>query len=79
VSEISLNYSLENDGHVSITLYDLKGRVVKILDQRDKTSGANHVTWNGTDKDGAVLPSGIYFVKIVSGNEAVTKRIMMTK
>ncbi|MBL8025506.1 MAG: T9SS type A sorting domain-containing protein [Fibrobacteres bacterium] len=79
VSEISLKYSLVKDGLVSIALYDLKGRIVKTLDHSEKKSGVYNVSWDGRDREGVILPSGIYFAKIVSGNTALTRRIIKTR
>jgi hypothetical protein len=54
-----INYQLPEDGHVTLTVYDVLGREVKTLVDQDETAGYHQATL-----DGAQLASGIYFYRI---------------
>jgi len=47
---------------VSIGVYDLSGRLVKLLADGPLSPGAYEVRWNGDDERGGFARNGIYFV-----------------
>ena len=73
-SEItSIQYSVTKPSHVIIKVYDIKGRLVNILIDNRKTQGNYSVDWNGLDKDGRELASGVYLYRLsASGRETDT-------
>ncbi|MCK4353015.1 T9SS type A sorting domain-containing protein [candidate division WOR-3 bacterium] len=50
---------------VQLKIYDLSGRVVRIFPISNNQSPIIEITWDGTDKEGKILPSGIYFAKLI--------------
>lgn len=48
---------------VKLVLYDLRGRRVRRLLERELPRGASNVTWDARDESGARLPAGVYFVR----------------
>lgn len=59
---------------VSIKVYDVLGNEVKTLVNEEKTAGTYEVTWNAD-----VLPSGVYFYKLQTGNFVETKKMLLLK
>lgn len=60
-------YYLTDDAHVTITVYDVKGReIAKILDNAYRPSGQNirEQGWAGTNRAGRKLGVGLYYVHI---------------
>ncbi len=74
---ISFNNNL--DKKVNITIYNIKGQKVKTVANNVFESGNNTVVWNGDDNVGNRVASGLYFVKIISGQMATTKKIILIK
>ena len=69
-----------NNNPTSITVYNIKGQVVRHLGQSQKFSpGEQAVIWDGKDDKGQTLPTGIYFYKINSGGYSSTKKMMLIK
>jgi len=69
-----------NNNPTSITVYNIKGQVVRHLVQSQKFSpGEQAVIWDGKDDKGQTLPTGIYFYKINSGGYSSTKKMMLIK
>lgn len=49
---------------VEVAVFDLSGRRVRILFADEEDSGAYTRTWDGRDDSGALLPVGIYLVRV---------------
>ncbi|MCC7159811.1 MAG: T9SS type A sorting domain-containing protein [Ignavibacteria bacterium] len=69
-----INFSLPNPSKVSIKIYDILGRTVKILIDEFRDKGIHTVTFDGTG-----LASGVYFYSIESGNFKDTKKMVLVK
>lgn len=52
------------------TIYDLKGRTVRVLTNQTFVSGNCTLLWNGNDKAGKRVPIGIYLLDIKAVNES---------
>jgi hypothetical protein len=60
-----IRFSLDLTEAVELSVYDVAGRLVKTLVKRTMPGGIEHgVTWNGTDRFGVRVPSGVYFYRI---------------
>ena len=59
---------------VSITVYDIIGNEVGNIFDEDMPAGIHSVNYSASQ-----LPSGIYFYKIISGNFAQTKKMILLK
>ena len=70
----SINYGLETDGHVEIMIYDAAGRLVEELVNGHKAGGYDSVDWNASNQ-----ASGMYFVKMVSGDVVQTQKLVLLK
>ena len=77
--ETTIKYYLYEKSLVRITIFDLVGSVVNYLFYGIQYPGLNAKNWDGTDKIGSDVPSGIYFYQIQIGNRPVTNKIMLLK
>jgi len=75
----SIAFELNENGHVSIEIYNLKGERIKTLINGEMEAGNFSVTWNGTDSDGKNVTSGIFFYKMRSGKYTSTKKMILMK
>jgi hypothetical protein len=74
-----LEYDLPRPGFVSLTVHDAQGHKVATLVAARQTAGAQAVTWNGKSSTGAEVPSGVYFVRLVSGQNQQTRKIVLLR
>jgi hypothetical protein len=58
-----------------LEVYDVRGRVVR-SESVNPASRGGVVTWDGRDERGALVPSGVYFLKIRSG--AASREVKLT-
>ena len=54
-------FGLPAAARVSFTIHDATGRLVREVADSEFPAGAHSVSWNGRDRDGAQVPSGVYF------------------
>lgn len=72
-------YHLLLSGEISLTIYDLSGKVVVTLVNGIQDAGDYQMEWGGLDDHGQQVPSGIYFSRIQSGTGKEVKPILSRK
>jgi len=75
---VSLNYGLPEPTHVSISVYDVAGRLVETLINQNKKSGHFATLWNSTGGD-AYATSGVYFVRMSAGEFEGVRKVMLSR
>ena len=70
----SINYSLSNNGQISLIVYNSLGQIVKTLENGYKQKGFYTVSF-----DGSALPSGIYFYQLSSKGHVKTEKMSLVK
>jgi len=70
----TLEYSINVAGDISISILDVNGRVVEVLYNGFSDAGHRSINW-----DASYSPSGVYFVKLISGNKVQTQKIVLVK
>jgi len=73
-SSTKIAYSLSKNSFVKLTVFDISGKMVKILVNEIKNTGEHNVIFNAED-----LTSGIYFYCVKSGNKTVTRKALLLK
>ncbi len=74
-----ISFGLQTGGHTTVVVYNLLGQQVRSLVDEYLVAGAHVVTWDGTNMDGDIVPSGIYFYRIISGNFSKTRKMVLMK
>ena len=74
-----IKYSILKDSRVELTVYNIKGKLVKKLVDENKQSGNYYVTWDGTNEKGICVGSGVYFYQIKAGNNSIIKNMLFLK
>ena len=62
--------------HVLLKIYDIRGRLVKTLTNKIYSKGFHSIYWNGKNKYGNNVSSGIYFYRMTT-NEGYAKSFKM--
>jgi hypothetical protein len=75
-----IQYELPTAGRVELGVYDLSGRLVRVLvDDEHLEAGRRTAPWNGRDDDGRSVASGVYFYRLEVGGEVLTRRMVLLK
>jgi serine protease len=64
---------------VRVDVYDARGRCVATLCEGPRRAGHYEITWAGTDHSGRVVPSGVYFARLRSGEVLQRRRLVLAK
>ncbi len=75
----SITYYLEEESNVQIEIYNIRGQRVRTFNEGNRLPGDYKLIWQGDDKLGNNLPSGIYLCKMISNNETDVRKILLTK
>ncbi|MEE8417459.1 MAG: FlgD immunoglobulin-like domain containing protein [candidate division Zixibacteria bacterium] len=74
-----INYTLPKPSHVAIEIYDILGRRVETLVQREQPAGYHQVVWDGKDKNDKMVSTGIYFYELYVDDYRESKAMIMIK
>jgi hypothetical protein len=74
-----IRYEISEPTHVRLSVYDVRGGLVTHLADRAHVGGTHSVIWNGTNQNGRPVSSGIYFYRLVAGNNVITRKMVMLK
>ncbi|NQU28808.1 MAG: Ig-like domain-containing protein, partial [Candidatus Marinimicrobia bacterium] len=75
----TINFSLPDPGKVSLSVYDLSGRLVNTIIDSYLPAGNHQVTWNGKNQTGADQASGIYIYQITILNKTLSRQMVLMK
>lgn len=67
MSSVTIPFSLASDGEVRVDVYDISGRLAATVSREEMEAGDHSLVWELTDGEGRPVPSGIYRVRISSG------------
>ncbi len=76
-TRLALNMREGDD--VNLGIYDLSGRLVKLLLTGSVEAGQREVYWNGKDASGAEVASGIYFCRLATDESRETLKITVLR
>ena len=76
---ITIYYELPESGFVNITIYDIMGREVKILENTIKMVGHKKIRWNAINSVVGTVSAGLYFYRIKVGGYTQTKKMVLLK
>jgi flagellar hook assembly protein FlgD len=60
-------------------VYDVKGRVVKVLVDEERPAGYQKIGWNGRNQRGEAVASGVYFIKMTTANRQLVRKAVLLK
>jgi hypothetical protein len=70
---------LPNPARARLEIYDLQGRRVRMVADRDLAAGANVLAWDGRDANGMALGRGLYFARISTPFASRTVKVVITR
>ncbi len=73
----TIRFSVPQKAHVELIVYNLLGQKVRTLIDKEMGAGFHRVKWNGLDDHGAAVTTGVYIVKMTSGQFVQTRKMLM--
>ncbi len=75
----TIMFELPHRSSVELEVLNILGQNVITLFDNDADAGVYRINWDGFDKDGVQVGSGIYFYRLKTDNEVLTKKMLMVK
>ena len=82
--ETWIPYQLASATNVTITIYDVRGNLVRTLDMGHQPTGiysgrSSAAYWDGRNDSGEAVASGLYFYMLSAGNFSATRKMLLRK
>ena len=77
--ETRIPFALDRAGHIKLTVFDLSGRLVKVLADEYLAAGDFEQVWNGRDQAGRSVPSGAYYFRLETVVGVFMQKAMLLK
>jgi hypothetical protein len=74
-----LSFTMSREGQVRVTIYDMKGRLVKTLLDGFRSAGEQLLAWDGSNATNSKVASGMYFIRIQAPEGVVVQRVAVMK
>jgi len=74
-----IRYFVPHQARVQIAIVEPLGRLVRKLTDGIVETGEHHVLWDGLDERAVAVASGIYFIKMRSGNFLATRKLVLAR
>jgi hypothetical protein len=71
---VTVSYQLSANSTVKASVYNTNGTLVEELLNSDMSAGSHELVWNA-----ATMPSGVYILKMLSGNVVNTQKLVLMK
>jgi uncharacterized protein len=74
-----IEYTVSSPQHVVLEIYDSLGRHVNTLLDAAQNSGVHRLVWEGIDKKGVPVPSGVYVYQLRAGHFVSSRKMLLVK
>ena len=75
----TLKYDVAHSERVTITIYNIKGKRVRILYDDHRNRGQYEISWDGRDMNGLLISTGVYFIQLQSKTFQKTVKVLFLK
>ena len=75
----TIEFNLPESSKTEVSIYNLKGQKIKKLLDETLSAGNHQIYWNGKNEKKKTVSSGVYFIRLETGNKTETKKILLMK
>jgi hypothetical protein len=75
----TMDFSLDQAAPATVRVYDVRGRYVTTLADRAFTAGSHQANWDGRDAGGQRATAGVYFLKLETRGEVLTRKVVLVR
>ncbi len=78
-TRIQVGIPANHTGKVDLKIYNVQGQLVKTVFEGVKPPGFHTFEWDGSNKYGTQVSSGIYFARFQAGRTVLTRKMVLLK
>jgi len=75
----TIKYSMPRAGHLQLSIYNVRGQLVKTLIDGHVLVGDGQIFWDGADNLGTAAASGVYFYEARAAGEVIIGKMTLLK
>jgi hypothetical protein len=75
----TIAFGLEAEGNVSLRVYDVSGKLVRVIVEGKRSDQHYREVWDGKDESGVAVASGVYFYRLTAGNYTHTRKMVLLR
>ncbi len=75
----TIGFTLPVSSQIKLEIYNLRGELTAVLAHGTYAAGAHIAVWDGRDKSGDAVASGIYFYRLLNDEEILSKKMLLIK
>jgi len=75
----NISFELPQPGPALLEIFDLRGRLVSTLLDKEIGAGKHSLNWDGTDSNCAQLASGVYIYRLSTGRTSASRKMILLK
>jgi flagellar hook assembly protein FlgD len=76
---VNVPVSVDSPTLITADVFSISGRRVRRITDEVVEVGEHLLNWDGRFDDGRLAPSGIYFLRVVMGSDAVTRKLVLAR
>ncbi len=73
-----ISFTTYQDSRVTLSVFDLRGNLVQTLFSERRSAGSYTEMWDGNDRSGRKVASGMYLVNLKAGQDLVTRKVVIS-
>ncbi len=74
-----IDFSIPQSEYIELSVYNVLGHEIRTLYRGIKPAGRYSERWDGTDNDGDVVSSGLYFCRLKGKHKVIIRRMLLMK
>jgi hypothetical protein len=74
-----ISYALPEAGPVAVRVFDIAGRLVKVLVNESQAAGTHTLRWDGSTQAGSRAAAGVYFYRVETPKETWSDKLILVK
>jgi hypothetical protein len=75
----TISYQLPKSSRIDVSVFNVSGQLVKTIFSGAQEAGHHSVQWDGTNKQGAGVSSGIYLIRLDAPDFSHTRKVMLVR
>ena len=75
----TVRFNLPEEAHVTLAIYTYTGQLVKKLVNHTLAAGQHSFKWDGTNSSNNTVAGGVYFYKLQTAEQVLTKKLVLLK
>ena len=72
-------YRLNRPGYVSVKVFNMQGRLIRVLINEFQNEGTHSVKWNGRDTENQQAASGVYLYRLKIGRQSKSMKMLLLR